>query len=461
MKRISIKLRVTAWFTLIMTVTAGMIFFFMTAHRSSQIKADAKKTLTESVSMVSSALRKPFPPNFSPNGTDPHMPPNPEISELHPKMYRNGVHIAVYNDKQELLMGQIPFELGTLPFVNNSLRSVSSGGETYLVYDRMIQADSQTFWIKGVSNLSHSLSAANTTVITDFLLILFLILVASVGGYLIVRQALKPVELVSRTAKEITDNTDLSRRIQLGEGKDEIYSLAAVLDQMLDRLQSSFETEKQFTSDASHELRTPVAVILSECEYALDCAKSNEELLESVTVIKRQTDKMSGLITDLLSLSRMEHLSPIKTEETDISELLKMICEEQQEIQTEQFAYEIQPNIFCNAEPSLLARLFINLISNAFAYGNSSVHVRLTASKTTAVFEVHDDGPGIEKEELSKIWERFYQIDRSRSHSGGSMGLGLAMVKQIAKIHNGILHVESVPGKGSTFSYQMECNIKP
>lgn len=466
MKRLSIKLRVTIWFTLIMLLAASFIFYIMVFHRQSQIRTEAEQNLKQSVNSFYQVMKNP-PDNNKPDEPLPdNAPPREQrfpdgmdrLADGKTKMYGGGVHIAVYNENQEIMQGQIPFELGTLDFEDSNLRTVTSEGEIYLVYDKQaVLEDGQIVWIKGISNLSSSLDAANLTAGTDYLLILLLIAAAATGGYLIVKRALAPVERMSNTAREIAKSNDLSSRIALGEGRDEIYTLATVLDEMLDQIQTAFQTEQQFTADASHELRTPTAVILSECEFALDYAKTPEDFSESITVIKRQGDKMNRLIGDLLTLSRMDQ-SRIHVElaDTDLSDLLNVICEEQQEIQNKKLICHIEKGIHVKADASLLARLLINLITNAFSYGNTTVWVHLHRQDGKAIFQVRDDGDGIPKEELPKIWERFYQVDKSRSQQTGSMGLGLAMVKQIAQLHGGTLEVESTLGQGSIFTYRMD-----
>ena len=227
---------------------------------------------------------------------------------------------------------------------------------------------------------------------------------------------------------------------------------------MFYKLQTTLENEKQFTSDASHELRTPVAVIMSECEYVLDCADSLDDAKESVESIKRQSDKMSKLIDELLTITRMDkNTQKLNFENVDISELLSFVCDEQEEIHdgSKTLIRSIAPDIHSNADHLLLTRLFINLISNAYQYGKDggTITVTLEEDNNNIVFSVIDDGIGIAKEHLQKIWERFYQVDSSRTN--GSMGLGLSMVKWIAECHNGAVTVESEVGKGSKFVFVM------
>ena len=233
--------------------------------------------------------------------------------------------------------------------------------------------------------------------------------------------------------------------------------MAAAFDGMLDKIEATLEREKQFTSDASHELRTPVAVIVSECEYMLDCAKSTDEYRESAQSVKRQAEKMSNLIAELLTISRMDRNTQAFTpEDLDISELLTFVCEEQQDIHDNavHLHTDIPVGIIVQADRFLLARLLINLISNAYQYTPSggNIWVSLTQADAQLCITVRDDGIGMAPEELPKIWERFYQVDPSRSNQNGSSGLGLSIVKWIAEAHHGTVSVQSASGKGTSFT---------
>ncbi len=494
----SIKTRVTVWFAVIMFLIATVVFYVMIVHRTSQVKADAERSLVTSVAGLAGMVKRTgdfskfdnprangdnpsqgaapsqdgnarahnTPPDGFPDnsGTEPGILHAPSPGDKKPRTYAGGVHMAVFSEEGEILLGQIPFEFDEIDFKEDEVRTLTSNSERYFTTDKKVTTPSGSVWVKGVINISGALNAVNSTVAADYMLITVLILIAAIGGYFIVGRALAPIAKMRKTAREIADSSDLSRRIRLGAGKDEVYRLAAVFDEMLDKLQNAFEAEKQFTSDASHELRTPVAVILSECEYALDCANSSEEFCDSLAVIKRQGDKMSKLISALLTISRMDKSSLVpELEETNLSELLEIVCDEQKELwQTDTtFLLDIAPNIIAKADSALIARLFINLISNACQYGkqNGTVTVSLKQDGANAAFSVTDDGLGIAEEELPKIWERFYQVNKSRNNKNGSMGLGLSMVKQIANLHRGSVTATSVQGKGSTFTFIMPLGI--
>lgn len=179
-------------------------------------------------------------------------------------------------------------------------------------------------WVRGFINADAAKSAFDAITMTVIYILPAFIIIAAVGAYLISRKTMKPVENICRSAHEITDGTDLSKRIEMEKSAGEIYTLAETFNDMLARLQTSFENEKQFTSDASHELRTPLAVIKAECEYALSDNASEEDMLEALSSIDEQTDKMTKLVTALLTLSRTEQGDKrYKLEDTDLSELVK------------------------------------------------------------------------------------------------------------------------------------------
>ena len=281
--------------------------------------------------------------------------------------------------------------------------------------------------------------------------------------------------------------------VEIEGGKDEIHRLAVTFNSMFDRLEKSFNTERQFTSDASHELRTPVSVIKAHCEYALKYAQTPEELRESLQVIERQADRATDLLTQLLFFTRLHQSDhPVRLEKTNLSDLVEFICEDLTILLASGKSMEtdIEPGIFVLADKSLMTRLISNLIDNAYKYSGDNALVKVSLHRSGAAgkgaetggilqsstgtsespasslssekqyvrLSVEDNGIGISPENIEKIWARFYQEDPSRTETASnSFGLGLSMVKEIADIHGGKLEVESVPGKGSRFTLVLPC----
>ena len=448
MKRLSIKLRVTIWYTVVMIIISAAALFAMNSFSSNMLKTSMENSLRQAVNEMAKQISRP----------EGRRRPVRDF-----ELYNHGVYMMVYDDNKNLMRGMVPFGISDeFTFSDNELRITLHDGNQYYEYDRLIHfQDMPACWLKGIISVSEEMSAMSASTRNNIILSAVLILIAAVGGYIIISRAFVPVAAIRKTAKEISESRDLSRRISIGKGNDEIYALAATFDEMLEKIENSFNQEKQFTSDASHELRTPVAVILSECEYTEECAKTVDDYKESVESVKRQANRMSKLISELLTISRMDK-NTIRTEfeEIDLSELLSFVCDEQVEINDKNVVLvrNIQENVTATADRLLITRLFINLISNAYRYigDGDKINVTLSEENGSIVFSVKDNGIGIAEEHIPKIWNRFYRVDNSRtSDEHNSMGLGLSMVKWIAECHNGSISVCSKLGEGSTFTFIM------
>lgn len=281
-----------------------------------------------------------------------------------------------------------------------------------------------------------------------YILPLFII-VAAIGAYIISKKTVEPVEKITASAHDISTGSDLSKRLETNKAPREISNLAETFNGMLERLHTSFESEKRFTSDASHELRTPLAVIKAECEYALSGNADEEERMQALESIEEQTDKMTALVSSLLSVTRAEQGSGRFTlEEANLSELVEDICGKFRTTKNIKLTTEIDNDIIINLNNTLITQLLENLLSNADKYGreNGFIKVKLYSEKDKTVLSVRDNGIGISEEDLPKIWNRFYRADASRSETEG-FGLGLALVKKIAEIHSAECVAESETDK--------------
>ena len=287
-----------------------------------------------------------------------------------------------------------------------------------------------------------------------------IVFLAALGSCVIIGRSLRPLRRITESAREITDGSDLSRRIQLSPGRDEVHELADTFNDMMGRLERSFDAERQFTSDASHELRTPVTVILAECEMAEKMSEDTEAVQESVTEIHKQARKMSELIGKLLAYTRLEQgTRRIDREELDLSGLVEDVCEEQRTVAARNIRIECEAShdVLVNGDVALLISLVQNLVTNAVKYGKDGGHVwvKVYSEGSKACVSVRDDGIGIGEEDLACIWNRFYQADRSRSDESRGIGLGLSLAQQIARLHGGRITASSRPGEGSEFIFSM------
>ncbi len=447
MRRLSIRLRVTLWFTLFMLVLAGLMLLFLFSVGEYVVLSGSQDTLT---TVVERSFREI-------EYDDGELDIDDDLD-----YFQNGVYVAVYDGQGRLLYGRLPtgFPQATT-LTDGGVRSVSGAEEDWYVYDRMQQVGSYTVWVRGV--LSSAGSGGTFTTLTRLAMVAFpfLVLLAAVGGYFLVARAFRPVKKLAETAEQIGSGDDLRRRIDLGEGKDEIYALAATFDRMLDRLQGSFERERQFTADASHELRTPTAVIIAQCEYALEEAKTPEEYRAALETVLEQAQRMSTLIAQLLTLSRGDRgQANLHLEALNFSELTEMVSEQIRETAEKrqiQVFTDIQPDLLLRGDETMLMRMLLNLMENGVKYGREGGHlwVHLEKQGRDIVGRVRDDGIGIAPEHLDKIWERFYQVDTARSPAREGAGLGLSMVKYIVQAHGGSIGVESTPGEGTEFIFRL------
>ncbi len=455
MKHLSIKLKVTLWYTFLMILVVGSVLIFMMLISNTIVTRDVKAQLTATVNSIGDSLSM----------DDEKLDLDFEFS-----LFQNQVYTLLYDDRKVLLKGNYPnaFVSEGLAFVNESTRTIVNEEVTYYVYDRLYNVSGEEgsvkVWIRGIIEADKSPNLMKSLFETGLFALPFMVLVASIGGYLISKQAFKPIDQLMKASNDIKNGGDLSKRIGLEDNHDEIGKLASNFDLMLSRLESSFEAEKQFTSDASHELRTPITVILAQTELAQKSAKTIKEHQEALRVIHHQATKISKLIAQLLSFSRLDQLpDDSKFSDIDLSELALAICSEQIEAwkSTIKLTTDIQSTIHMKGDPILIGRLMNNLIDNAYQYGkeNGIIKVILKKQSDFIILTVEDDGIGISKSDQGKIFNRFYQADSSRTtNDRGSIGLGLAMVKKIVLIHGGDIIVESEINRGSKFIAKFPIN---
>ncbi len=374
----------------------------------------------------------------------------------------NEVYTALYHTDMSMLHGENPIsqETAGLGFLDAKVQRLKADGIVYYVFDRELsQRGLEGLWLRGVVSEKQGISQMSDIIRISLLLLPLLVLVSAIGGSLLAGRMLRPIQEISASAAHIGTGSDLKKRIELGEGKDELHQLADSFNSMFQRLEEAFEAERQFASDASHELRTPVSVITAQCEYSLEEPRSREEYEQALQTIQRQGRKMARLIHDMLDFTRLEmRADSYPREELDLAELVRSLCGDLALIQEKGIHLECQAQgeapFYGNRQ--LLARMLTNLVSNAYRYGKEGGHilVRLECAGQEMGLSVADDGIGIAPEEQGKIFQRFYQADQSRMGSG--TGLGLSMVAEIVRFHGGEISVESELGQGSCFRVMLK-----
>jgi two-component system, OmpR family, heavy metal sensor histidine kinase CusS len=294
-----------------------------------------------------------------------------------------------------------------------------------------------------------------------------LLVAAAGGGYWLSRRALSPVDALVRTAREIS-GTNLNTRLQKLETGDELQRLSDTLNEMLDRIESAFLRITEFTADASHELRTPVSLIRTEAELALRRSRGEGEYKESLRHILLEAERTTVLIEQLLSLARADSARErLPLQPVDLHQTMRSVVGGWQQVATIrnlQFSAGLEvPDLFVLGDETLLRRLTDILLDNAFKYTSApgSVQLSLGLEGESAVITVKDSGVGIPEDEQSRIFERFYRVDKARSRAHGGAGLGLAIAHWIVTHHGGSIGVESRLGEGATFRVELPMIATP
>lgn len=287
-----------------------------------------------------------------------------------------------------------------------------------------------------------------------FLIILSLLII--VGFYIIYKITASLGELSSQIAN--ISSTNLSTRIKGIGGDDEIGTLAHSFNKLLDRLDAAFTRERQFIGDIAHELKTPIATMRGGIEIVLNKPQTKEEYKHTLENTLNDIDKLSSTINDVLDLAWSEspHLSstmPVLNLSSLIEELTEII---QKMADTSPITVEssIKKDVMVHGHKEKLARVILNITDNALKYTKKGrVMLKLTADETAATLIISDTGPGIPKEDVTHIFERFYRGEQAQKSKGS--GLGLAIAQSIVHLHHGTIHLTSLPGKGTAFTIKL------
>jgi heavy metal sensor kinase len=284
--------------------------------------------------------------------------------------------------------------------------------------------------------------------------------IAGVVGWFLAVKALKPVAEITRIARRIGAE-NLNERLDIRGPRDEIGMLASTMNDMIGRLERSFRQIRQFTADASHELKTPLTILKGEMEIALRSGGDVEQMREALRSGLEEIDRMSYIVRNLLDLARMD-VEGAGAVGRKVN--LAMVLAERSE-QMRRLAIErgVRMTILGTTpaevygDPVRLGQLFFNLMDNALKYTppGGSVELTLEESGLRAVFSVRDTGVGISREDMPHIFDRFYRVDKARTREMGGAGLGLSICREIADSMGGSIEVESEPGRGSIFTVRL------
>lgn len=281
-----------------------------------------------------------------------------------------------------------------------------------------------------------------------------------ITGYLVAARALKPVDSMAKRAAEITADR-LNERLVIDNPDDELGQLGTAFNATLARLENSFDQLRRFTADASHELRTPLTAIRSVGEVSLQKPGDEKYYRDIIGSMLEETNRLTRLVDSLLTLSRADagqiqlHLTEMSLLDLvrESAALLEVLAEEKEQA----VRVEGDASLTVTADRTILRQALVNLIDNAVKYSpvEGSISIRVANSQQNAVIEVQDSGPGIPPEHRSRIFERFYRVDKARTRAEGGTGLGLSIAQWAAAVHGGSIEVQCEPGPGSLFRIRL------
>ena len=282
------------------------------------------------------------------------------------------------------------------------------------------------------------------------------VVTAGVGGYVLARRALAPVDRMAERARSINAE-HLNDRLPVDNPDDELGRLATVFNETLTRLESSFEQMRRFTTDASHELRTPLTAMRSVGEVGLRGRRDEAAYREIIGSMLEEVDRLALLVDRLLTLSRADTgQAQLSVDMVDIPELAEEIAEQlgvlaEEKNQSIKVQYQVVPRWI--GDRVMLRQALLNLVDNAIKYSpvGGSIEILVTQSKEGTLIDVTDTGPGIPADLRSRVFDRFYRVDKARSRANGGTGLGLAIAKWAVEVNGGRLSLEPTTDVGSRF----------
>ena len=458
-KKISIGLRLTLWYLLIFALAqfvfgAGM--YVVLRHRLNEIVNDS---LRDEMGDLRNFLR------VQDLGADvAHLRAELKESYSHDHAGKY-LQIVTANGEPVYLsefLAQHPLPQASENAVRTDhYQNTTMGGKPFRFASAALDSHGQIFLVQLGAPLIEIRETLDAFLHYLFWLAPLVLLTAALGGNWLSHRALAPVDALTRTARTI-NATNLSSRLEKLDTGDEMQRLADTLNEMLTRIESAFLRMSEFTADASHELRTPVALMRTEAEVALRHPRSEQEYRSALQHVLAESERTTQLLEKLLSLARADSgRESLHMAEFDLGDLAREAVGGWQKTAASRGlqltgAIPAQP-ILVTGDSLALRRVFDALLDNAVKYNTSPGDVVLSVEHFPGrVFvKVRDTGVGISSHEHTKIFERFYRSDKARSRKMGGVGLGLAIVQWIVQQHHGTIRVSSSPGQGAEFLVEL------
>lgn len=282
------------------------------------------------------------------------------------------------------------------------------------------------------------------------------VILALLSGWFLANRALIPIQGVGKVASEINES-DLTRRLDLTASEVELTQLVQTFNAMLDRIEGAFQRQRQFTTDAAHELRTPLSIMQTGLDVTLSKERDAKQYRAALISVHEEVQRLSQLANTLLHLARADtNTISFTRQSVNLTLLLEAVTEQFEGVSQEKhitLTQNVAPNLHFQGDEDRLIQMMFNLIDNAIKYTPEGGQVIVNAHNSNRQMQITitDTGSGIPENEHRQVFSRFYRVDHSRNRQQGGFGLGLAIVKQTVDLHNGTIHIKSQLGEGTTF----------
>ena len=458
----SLRWRIAGWYALLLvaviTVTGVLVYYSFHAILYDQARGRIDRTMQDIARVANPA---PAFLDESQNVPVDQTLSNPDNLDHYssPTTFVQIDNAGGYPEGRTSNMGAMVFppNRSLTPKNESAYREVNLPGGTYLVEDRFFSSGGKGSFTIHVSEPLDQLNATFArTRETIGGIILFAIVAVAGLSLLLARQATNPLNELTIAMREIGSDR-LDRRLKWARRRDEIGKLAETFDEMLARLEAAFARERQFIQDASHELKTPLTSINANAQMLRRWGDADERIrTESLDTIVNESATLANMVNGMLTLAKADSGESIPKEPLPVAMIAQEAVHSAEPRAVDKNLYvrlHVQTRgTIVMGDQALLRQMISNLIDNAIKFTDrGGIDVYLKREPSWAVIEIHDTGPGIDADEISYVFERFYRTDKSRNRAVPGTGLGLAIVRSIARVHNGTVEAERLPAGGTCF----------
>jgi len=448
-----IRVRLTLWYVLLLAIV--LVVF------SSVLYLSLKRGLVHEVDDSLGKIAAQLATNLEMEDSHPSFQNSDEAGNLLDRLAAQGyvMRLTDHNGKIIQETGKHPEVFESKECPQKGFETVRAADEKWRIYtlEKTMPGEKAKIFLQLGESLNRVESTLSKLLVLELILIPLVLTMASLGGMFLAGKALNPIKKITMLA-DSTEAVDLSRRLDLNLPNDELGILAKTFNGMLERLEDAFNSQRQFVSEAAHELRTPLTIMKGTTDVALGRDRTSAEYRETLEEVKSEIDYLATMVEDLLALSQADSDSAvIDFQLLDLSELLNKSVERIIPLAKEKkmiIDFSSKGTSRIRGDADKLNRLFTNILDNAIKYSPRSgrVIVRIVGNDTGVVATIEDNGPGIPSDELPNIFKRFHRGEEARKVNPSGAGLGLSIALWVARAHGGDIHVESSPGKGTTFS---------